>query len=245
MSTEPAISNFFPIHGSKKAGLNFASPAFSILFSITLSFCFFIPAAVFFYKPAIRSVFPGLRPCRTSPGKGYRRSSRCLSNRQHRMPPSSVNLLPVILACSCLSSLFTFRNILFHQAVQCAFHLYHNVHQPVVLFAKPLVFFFQSIFAMSLHAHCFRPPYASSAAALSCVHFLLLKYIIHFPAIEKWFLNASFDTVRRTHDMHGQSSAPQDSCCPQTADLVQQRNQYKKAAVPPKKSKTAARFSLI
>ena len=128
----------------------------------------------------------------------------------------------------CLSSLFTFRNILFHQAVQCAFHLYHNVHQPVVLFAKPLVFFFQSIFAMSLHAHCFRPPYASSAAALSCVHFLLLKYIIHFPAIEKWFLNASFDMVRRTHDMHGQSSAPQDSCCPQMADLVQQRNQYKK-----------------
>ena len=80
---------------------------------------------------------------------------------------------------------------------------------------------------MSLHAHCFRPPYASSAAALSCVHFLLLKYIIHFPAIEKWFLNASFDMVRRTHDMHGQSSAPQDSCCPQMADLVQQRNQYK------------------
>ena len=124
--------------------------------------------------------------------------------------------------------LFTFCNIRFYQAVQCTFHLYHNVHQPVVLFAKPLVFFFQSIFAMSLHAHCFRPPYASSAAALSCVHFLLLKYIIHFPVIEKWFLNASFDTVRRTHDMHGQSSAPQDSCCPQTADLVQQRNQYKK-----------------
>ena len=123
----------------------------------------------------------------------------------------------------CLSSLFTFRNILFHQAVQCAFHLYHNVHQPVVLFAKPLVFFFQSIFAMSLHAHCFRPPYASSAAALSCVHFLLLKYIIHFPAIEKWFLNASFDTVRRTHDMHGQSSAPQDSCCPQTARSEERR----------------------
>ena len=124
--------------------------------------------------------------------------------------------------------LFTFCNIRFYQAVQCTFHLYHNVHQPVVLFAKPLVFFFQSIFAMSLHAHCFRPPYASSAAALSCVHFLLLKYIIHFPAIEKWFLNASFDMVRRTHDMHGQSSAPQDSCCPQMADLVQQRNQYKK-----------------
>ena len=104
-------------------------------------------------------------------------------------------------------SLFTFRNILFHQAVQCAFHLYHNVHQPVVLFAKPLVFFFQSIFAMSLHAHCFRPPYASSAAALSCVHFLLLKNIIHFPAIEKWFLNASFDTIRKTPDTHRQASA--------------------------------------
>ena len=124
--------------------------------------------------------------------------------------------------------LFTFCNIRFYQAVQCTFHLYHNVHQPVVLFAKPLVFFFQSTFVMSFHAHCFRPPYASSAAALSCVHFLLLKYIIHFPAIEKWFLNASFDMVRRTHDMHGQSSAPQDSCCPQMADLVQQRNQYKK-----------------
>ena len=124
--------------------------------------------------------------------------------------------------------LFTFCNIRFYQAVQCTFHLYHNVHQPVVLFAKPLVFFFQSTFVMSFHAHCFRPPYASSAAALSCVHFLLLKYIIHFPAIEKWILNASFDMVRRTHDMHGQSSAPQDSCCPQMADLVQQRNQYKK-----------------
>ena len=219
MSTEPAISNFFPIHGSKKAGLNFASPAFSILFSITLSFCFFIPAAVFFYKPAIRSAFPGLRPCRTSPGKGYRRSSRCLSNRQHRMPPSSVNLLPVILACSCLSSLFTFRNILFHQAVQRTFHLYHDIHQPVVLFAKPLVFFFQSIFAMSLHAHCFRPPYASSAAALSCVHFLLLKYIIHFPAIEKWFLNASFDTVRKTPDTHRQASALPPPLLPQSGRL--------------------------
>ena len=67
---------------------------------------------------------------------------------------------------------------------------------------------------MSFHAHCFRPPYASSAAALSCVHFLLLKYIIHFPAIEKWFLNASFDMVRRTHGMHGQEPMPQDSCCP-------------------------------
>ena len=35
--------------------------------------------------------------------------------------------------------LFTFCNIRFYQAVQCTFHLYHNVHQPVVLFAKPLV----------------------------------------------------------------------------------------------------------
>lgn len=120
-----------------------------------------------------------------------------------------------------MSILFTFRNILFHQTVQCAFHLYHNVHQPVVFFAKPLVFFFQSIFTASLHAHCFCPPYASSAAALSCVHFLFLKYIIHFLAIEKWFLNASFDTFRETPGTHGQGPAPrwrkpvlQSPCCP-------------------------------
>ena len=143
----------------------------------------------------------------------------------------SIQLSAVISVCSCLifrsclSPLFTFRNILFHQAVQCTFHLYHNVHQPVVLFAKPLVFFFQSIFAASFHAHCFRPPYASSAAALSCVHFLFLKYIIHFLPIEKWFLNASFDTVRRTPSTHGQIAALPHSCCPWTADFSQCKSQ--------------------
>lgn len=186
---------------------------FYIIFDNTI-FLLLHPSCRLFYKPAVRSSLPCVHNSSGSVGDRIQIIPPSIDE-----PPSSVDLLPVILACSCLSSLFTFRNILFHQAVQCAFHLYHNVHQPVVLFAKPLVFFFQSIFAMSLHAHCFRPPYASSAAALSCVHFLLLKYIIHFPAIEKWFLNASFDTVRKTPDTHRQASALPPPLLPQSGRL--------------------------
>ena len=229
------------MHNCKGAGLSRSESGTFYLYTviILLSSCFFIPTAVLFYKPAVRSSLPCAHNSSGSVGDRIQIIPPSIDE-----PPSSVDLLPVILACSCLSSLFTFRNILFHQAVQCAFHLYHNVHQPVVLFAKPLVFFFQSIFAMSLHAHCFRPPYASSAAALSCVHFLLLKYIIHFPAIEKWFLNASFDTVRRTHSMHGQEPMPQDSCRPKQQTSCNSEINIKSGS-PAKKSKTAARFSLI
>ena len=206
------------MHNCKGAGLSRSESGTFYLYTviILLSSCFFIPTAVLFYKPAVRSSLP----CAHN-------SSGSVGDRIQIIPPSidelpsSADLLPVIPACA------AFPHYLL--SVIYSFTRRFSVHFIcTTMFAKPLVFFFQSIFAMSLHAHCFRPPYASSAAALSCVHFLLLKYIIHFPAIEKWFLNASFDMVRRTHDMHGQSSAPQDSCCPQMADLVQQRNQYKK-----------------
>ena len=85
------------MHNCKGAGLSRSESGTFYLYTviILLSSCFFIPTAVLFYKPAVRSSLP----CAHN-------SSGSVGDRIQIIPPSSddlpssADLLPVILACA-------------------------------------------------------------------------------------------------------------------------------------------------
>lgn len=85
------------MHNCKDAGLSRSESGTFYLYTviILLSSCFFIPTAVLFYKPAVRSSLP----CAHN-------SSGSVGDRIQIIPPSidelpsSADLLPVILACA-------------------------------------------------------------------------------------------------------------------------------------------------